>query len=68
MDLQGTFGLVIPAFAETAALAVFLFVPFAAVRRSLMALRVISLRRKIWSLLDQQRIKVGTGAEWLGSE
>jgi hypothetical protein len=34
MDLQGTFGLVIPAFAETAALAVFLFVPFAAVHES----------------------------------
>jgi hypothetical protein len=41
MDLQGTFGLVIPAFAETAALAVFLFVPFAAVRRSLMAHRCV---------------------------
>jgi hypothetical protein len=31
--------------------AIFLYVLFAAVRWSLMALRVISLRRKIWSLL-----------------
>jgi hypothetical protein len=48
MDLQGTFGLVIPAFAETAALAVFLFVPFAAVHRSRMALLYgPAVRRKL---------------------
>jgi hypothetical protein len=33
-----------------------------------MALSVISLRRKIWSLLEQQRTLIGTGAESIGSD
>ena len=33
-----------------------------------MAQSVISLRRKIRSLLEQPRTLIGTGTEWLGRE
>jgi hypothetical protein len=48
--------------------AAFLFALFAAVRWSRMAHRVISLRRKLWSLLEQQRTLTGDSAKWLGRE
>jgi hypothetical protein len=34
----------------------------------LLALSVISLRRKIRSLLGEQRTMVGTGTEWVGAD